>query len=131
MNVEDYEDLPDGMSLDEVERIFGLWYEASKNENLDTSLNKLNILGDKQWHTYDFPSDDVRDRLTVWLSEKIIDEESMLEDALGACYSFALSKKLFESYFSRYNGEHKDEFQIYLGRSAGDFIDPYQPFRDK
>jgi hypothetical protein len=128
MDINDYNNLPDGMSMLEVEHVFNLWLAQAKNESLEVTLSKLDILSDLQWHSYELPSKDTRDKLTQWIMDKCekVANES-IDILLGACYCFGLNTGLYRKLLDIYTGESLEEFQSKLDKSADTYgyIDPY------
>jgi hypothetical protein len=52
MSVDEYEQLPDYLGPSEVWRLTELVLRESENEILEVTFKKLDILSDRQWHTY-------------------------------------------------------------------------------
>lgn len=132
MKLIDYEQLPDGLSSEESEKLFWTWMVETADEDLKTSLSKLDLISDVQWHTYELPSRDVRQALSDWIGGVLVIhdvspfEEQRLEILLGASYCYGLDKSLYERILASYTGESLAEFESNLKESEETtHIDPY------
>jgi len=128
MNLDDYENFPEGMKKEDVKHLFTTWLSHQKTEEGNITLSKLDILSDIQWHTYESPDDDVKQFLTQWILDKLdtttVNNE-LLDIMLGASYCFGLKKALFKDILKMYSGENLDEYKQNLIESKGEDIDPY------
>jgi len=125
MNLEGYENLPEGLDKDELQNIYTIFFEELNSDDDEEMRAKLDILCDKQWHTYELPNDDIQEKIRTWLVNNWREEQEYLELILGVCYCFGLDKKLYVRALDVYQGEHKSEYENDLKQSDGDFIDPY------
>ena len=90
----------------------------------------MSTLGDYQWHTYQEPDAEMRERLEAWLlANWQAGDSKYVKIVLVTAYCFALSKGIFERALSAYTGEDRDEYVSYLSASPGAFIDPYSSMR--
>ena len=131
MDLAEVEDLPDSMDRADVERVCRQLLADSAHESLSETLLKLDELADRQWHTYEEPSIELKRQLESWLRQKWDLSSEFLETCLGLGYCFALSRSLYEAAFVLYKGEFEDEFRRNLDRSSGEFIDPYWSMRGR
>lgn len=125
MDLNDYEDLPDYISTNEVERLSSLILAESSSENKLMTIEKLAILGDHQWHNYVVPSDELRQALSKYLCEFWSDSQEFVEGVIGICYLFSLEKDLYKRALDIYSGEYKQEYiQDYI-KSDAEYINPF------
>ncbi len=126
MNIEDYNNLPETISMDELEGIYEKFIIDSRSEKIQLSLTKLSLLSDKQWHTYELPCEVVQQAVSNWLYDNwISDSGDFLATALLASYSFGLKKSIFIKALEQFAGGTKSEYQNDLDNSVGDSINPY------
>jgi hypothetical protein len=129
MKLQEYENLPDGMTAAEVAGVLDIFLSET---NLDTSqerIQKLEILCDKQWHTYEVADEVVRKKAENLIISYWEENNEYLEMSLNLCYCFGLSKCIFTKLLNSYNGEQRWEYLKILGNSIGDSIDPYWSLR--
>jgi len=124
MKLEDYEKLPDSMPVAEVlEHCKKL---LDSDEAQSEVLSKLDILADRQWHTYQLPNPMLQAKLRAWLMKHWVSEDQdYLEAVLGLAYCFGLDKEIYELALVEYHGDHVAEFRKNLEMSAGDNIEPW------
>jgi hypothetical protein len=125
MNIEEYEDIADGIEVSKLLGIYDVFFKEVKHEEKDVTLKKLEILCDKQWHTYELPSSYIQSKIKEWLIENWEINNDYLDVVLGVSYCFGLDKGLYEKALSLYKGEFFDEYKENLTNSKGVFIDPY------
>jgi len=125
MKIQDYENLPDYMEVEELYRYCMLALDESNNEEMFTTLEKLDELGNRQWHTYELPNSDLQNRIRNWIINNWENSQTFLEGVLGICYCFGLDKELYIQALNGYTGVHKQEFENNLKNSTGNFINPW------
>ncbi|UXI70446.1 hypothetical protein [Tahibacter amnicola] len=130
MDLDEYEDLPETISAAQVEVLVDVFINEQRSGSGKDWFAKLEILADKQWHTYSEPSLSVREKVTSWILEAWEDSDDFLELAMGVAYSFCLRKQVFERAFVAYNGSQKVEFAEMLENSPGDNMDAYWSLRN-
>jgi hypothetical protein len=124
MKLEDYEALPDKLSVAEVHEY--TMQILSSPMALESALAKLEILADRQWHTYELPAPELQAALREWLIRHWVSkDEWFLETVLGLAYCYALDKEFYQKALEAYSGEHLAEFQEIFNNSKGDSIDPW------
>ncbi len=124
MNIEEYESLPDSIEANQVHDL--AMSVLSSNEAVDLVLAKLDILADRQWHTYELPNSELRQTLRKWLIQNwFSNDQEYLEEVLGLAYCFGLDKEFYQKALESYTGEHRAEFNRHLAKSEGDTIDPW------
>jgi hypothetical protein len=132
MNLEEYEALPDSMSHNDVHRYCMLALNEARSEDISRTLEKLDVLSDRQWHTYESPKPEFQSQLREWLIEHWISpNQDYLESVLSLSYCFALDKDIYRRALKDYSGEHVNEFQRHLEMSDGDTIDPWWSMKNK
>ena len=130
MDVCEYENLPEGLDKDQLKKIFSKFFGELEADSYEDTCAKLEILCDKQWHTYELPDEDIQTKMRGWVVDNWRETEEHLELIMGICYSFGLDKELFARALGVYQGEHKAEYENDLKQSLGDFIDPYWSMRE-
>lgn len=128
MDLTDYEEIPEGISQKKLVILYDKFFDESREESIYESCEKLEILSEKQWHTYKLPSMEVRNEFTAWITKNWSNDQKYLETVLLVCYSFGLSKSVFMKAFTQYDGDSKSEFEEDLLRSDGNYMDPYWSF---
>ncbi len=126
MKYEDLYEMPEYPAPDIVEKLCFLVLDESQEMGIDITMERIDELSDKQWHTYEWPSDILKERITCWLEENwnVASNEYFLF-VLGVGYCFALNKTFFKKALDQYNGEHKKEFEDDYNNSPQDFINPW------
>ena len=117
-SLENYNDLPDGLRSEEVNRLTKICLSESSHEDNSITLRKLWHLGVHQYHTYELPPDDARGRLSLWIAEnnaRWSDED--LVKALAVAIMYGLEKGLFRSLLERCPDDRKLEFETTLAAS--------------
>ena len=124
MKLEDYEALPDRLSVAEVHE--QTMHVLASPDSVESTLAKLEILADRQWHTYERPAPELQAALREFLIQHWVStDEWFIEVVLGLAYCFALDKEFYQKALEAYSGEHLAEFQETFDRSKGDTIDPW------
>ena len=130
MNIKEYDNLPESMKPKDIHAYCLQILKEANTDTREITLGKLNILGDKQWHTYELLPMEVRIKIREWLIQNWTDNsQQYLEDVMGIAYCYALEKGIFAEALKLYRGEHKKEFEDNLANSAGDHIDPWWSMR--
>ena len=126
MKFSDLDSHPEYPDKQVIEDFCILVLQESEMETVVETLDKLRLLGDKQWHTYELPSKDLQTKIRQWLINNwISNTDAYLEALLSTCINFALEKELFRKALDLYAGKHKTEFEAALNNSQGDHIDPW------
>ncbi len=129
MQLSEYRHLPDYMKPVEVERYCLLILQESSLESVTQTLEKLQEMSDRQWHTYELPSKELRNKLKNWLIQNwTLNSSEYLESMMVLSYCFGLDKEFFSQALVHYDGKFKVKFQRDLENSAGDSIDPWWRF---
>jgi hypothetical protein len=124
MKLEDYESLPDSMPAAEVHE--HCMRVLSLAEAPSSVLAKLEVLADRQWHTYELPAPALQEALRGWLIRNWVSpDQDYLESVLGLAYCFGLDKELFQRALDNYTGEHAADYRQDLEMSHGENIDPW------
>ena len=129
MNIEDYENIEDGISVEKLNSIYDVFFKETDNESQELSIEKLEILSEKQWHTYENPKTEVQENLKKWLYSNWVESDEYLELVMVVCYSFALDKDIYAKALNSYTGDYRAEFLKDIENSKGDYIDPYWSMR--
>ncbi len=129
MDIDEYEDIPDGLSKTELSTFLNIFFQEIQTEQIENSLKKLDILCDKQWHTYELPDEEVKEKIRKLLLDNLDTSDEYLELVLSTCYCFGLDKKIFSDVLDKYHGWARNEFIEILEKSKGDNIDPYWSLR--
>ncbi|OPY88304.1 MAG: hypothetical protein A4E71_00515 [Smithella sp. PtaU1.Bin162] len=126
MNVEDYNRLPDGLTPKEVRAYLTTLLKESEAENPDVTVEKLILLGERQWHTYELLPRGMRSQLQEWIIKNWTDgSEKCLESFLIIACDYALDKEIFAQALKRYHGKSAGEFERDLANSREDYVDPW------
>lgn len=125
MNIKGYGDLADGINKLELQPVYEIFFADLKNDSYSTVCEKIELMCDRQWHTYELPEEDVKKKMTDWIMDNWSDSDSFLELVLLICYSFGLKKDIYEKAFNIYSSEDKSEYESDLINSKGADIDPY------
>jgi hypothetical protein len=97
MKLIEYQNFPDGMTKEEVLDLCSMCLDEAENESISTTLEKLNILADCQWHTYELPHSAFQARLRQWLIRNWTENsQQYLESVLGLCYCFVSTKRCMQ-----------------------------------
>jgi hypothetical protein len=132
MDLKEYSDLPDSISCDDVHRYCIQALSEAICEDISITLEKLDELGDRQWHTYELPKPELQIQLREWLIQNWISATpDYLESVLDLSYCFALDKEIYRRALHDYNGEHLIEYQRHLEMSDGNTIDPWWSLRNR
>lgn len=103
MLLKEYSDLPDYMTVEDLEKYFTeLINYAIKISGIDDEsiAEALYELSDRQWHTYELINKDIKDSIEEWInkvwntnSTELIDSITSIIGMLGLVKSFELVKK--------------------------------------
>jgi hypothetical protein len=128
--LDNYKDLPDGLSPDEVNRLTRICLSESAYEEDAITLEKLWHLGLLQYHTYQLPPDDIRDKLSLWMAENgPLWSGREIVRALAVTGMYGLDKGLYSNLLERCPIDRKWQFDKKLAKSKGNLIDPYYDLR--
>jgi hypothetical protein len=126
MKLEDLNNSPEYPSRKVLEQFCNLAMDEAEKMTVKETLGILCHLGDKQWHTYELPSNTLRARIKTWLIQSgALDSDINLLDLLIVSFCFALDKAFYKTILDRYTGESKWQFERDFGNSPGDDIDPW------
>jgi len=132
MDLADISKYPEYPSKEVVERFCNLVLDESEKETIQETLSYLRMLGDKQWHTYKLPSDELRQKIKLWLIKNWVSNSTeYLEDLLVISYYFSLDKEFYKTALNLYQGKFKSEFLLDLENSKGNDIDPWWRLKTK
>lgn len=131
MELDEYENLPEGMSAKEVKSLWRTFLSEEGDSFTQDSIEKMYIICNKQWHTYELPSAATRDAVSGWVKRWIQTGDYDPELVARVVYSFGLEKKLLEQLIARLSDMDICDYEKDLENSAGEFIDPYWSLRSK
>jgi len=131
MDIEEYDDLEDGLDKSDLVDIYDIFFREASVEPEDVTFSKLKVLCDKQWHTSELPDEKIQHKMREWIVSNWRETNDFLLLTLSVCYCFGLDKKLFCKALNLYDGEFKDEYIRHLENSVADNIDPYWSMRIK
>ncbi len=118
-----YRFLPDYIDPADVLQLTQQTLQNSTNEEPDVTMKKLRILGDRQWHTYRAATNSVCVQLTSWIGDHSSSEsQDFIEGALVIAYCYGLTKEMYVQLLGNYRGQHRNEFEKDLERSARGFL---------
>lgn len=130
--LDNYEDLPDRLNPNEVNRLTRICLSESAYEEDAITLKKLWVLGLRQYETYQLPPDDVRSRISLWMAENCANwpevegaNRPLIVSALAVASMYGLDKALFCNLFELCPDDEKWQFEDKLAKSKGNLIDPY------
>ncbi len=110
MNVAELENLPESISHQEAHSYCCQILDGSEPSTQQLTLEGLLIAADKQWHTYEVPSPDLRQKLASWiLSNWISDSDEFLEVVFVLANNYALEKLLLRRVIRQYDGPDKQK----------------------
>lgn len=132
MLLEDYADLPDYMTTDELEKHFIelIDFAGKVSEVNDEKISEaLYELSDRQWHTYEILSDALKKKIEDWInkswntkSPELIENITSIIGRLGLAKSFELVKKTINEDIS---DEIKEILETTIKEINGHIDDPY------
>lgn len=126
MKFEDLEHYPEYPSLEVVEWFCDLALAESEKEIPEEVLGKLLVLSDKQWHTYQLPSNEIKGKIKNWLIQSgLLDSKKFLVSLLVISFSFSLDKEFYKKILDMYSGSDKWQFQRNYNNSLGVDMDPW------
>lgn len=125
-DINEYGEYPDESIIEEF---IDFVIQNSVDEQLMQTLDKLVELGDKQWHNYEEPKTNVKEKMKNFLISKWSEDSDFLEQVLAISYCFALDKDFYCLALNNYKGQHRNEFEKDLINSPGENIDPYWTMR--
>jgi hypothetical protein len=126
MKLEDLNNYPEYPDKEIVKQFCILVLDEAENKTAKETLSNLRYLGDKQWHTYELPSDELRARIKAWLiNSGAVDSDENLVDALVISFCFALDKAFYKMLLDRLSGETKWQFTQDFENSLQDDMDPW------
>lgn len=129
MKLDEYEDFPEGMSSKEVESLWRTFLHEEGDAFTRDSMEKMYILCDKQWHTYELPSSATRESVKIWIEQWLKDGSYDPELVSLVVYCFGLEKRLLEKILARHKDMDISDYEIDIENSPGEFIDPYWSLR--
>ncbi len=125
MELEFYENLPETLSKEDVEKLCVSFIREHTNSISDEALEKVDILADKQWHTYEYASENLKNAMSEWLEGYCESYEFFPDIVMRVAYCFGLNKYFFEKVSEMFGDEKIDDYKEDLINSIGDYIDPY------
>ena len=136
MLLEDYADLPDYMTIEELEKHFTKLItlaEKGSGVNDEKISEALYELSDRQWHTYEMLSDTLKEKIEDWISRvwntkspDLIENITSIICRLGLVKSFELVKKSINEDISN---EIKEILETTIKEINGHIDDPYYSMR--
>ncbi len=125
MNLDYYENLPETLEKTVVENLCIDFFSVSQSDSSEEFLEIVDILSDKQWHTYELPSDKLASFMDCWLTKYCEKVDYSADVVLKITYCFGLNKKFFNMVSEKYGVGELGDYQEDLSRSEGENIDPY------
>jgi hypothetical protein len=130
VNVEYYDNLPDYMSVDEVARCFErLLREAGEpGVNPESVFEALWHLADRQYHTYERLSQELRDQIEQWISDhwrptpENVEHIAVIAGGIGLP---GVIRVLESSLSEEMSGDLRKELEEVLAAIREDIDDPY------
>lgn len=130
MKLDDLNNYPEYPGKEIIEQFCSLALDEAEDVTTKEILRNLRALGDKQWHTYECPSNELRARIKSWLiNSGAVDSDANLLDLLVISFYFALDKVFYKMLLDRYSGETKWQFIQDFEYSPGEDIDPWWSLR--
>jgi len=130
--LDDYADLPDYMTTEELEKHFTELIDLAEKVsrvNDEKVSQALYELSDRQWHTYEMLSDTIKEKIEYWInkawntkSTELIENITSIIGRLGLVESFELVKKSINEDIS---DEIKEILEITIKEINGHIDDPY------
>jgi len=96
MDIKDYENLADGINREELRSVYEIFFVDLAKDSYCIACEKIELLCDKQWHTYELPEEAVKTKMVDWIKANWSDNESFLKIVLLISYSFGLKKNIYE-----------------------------------
>jgi hypothetical protein len=118
-------ELPESLTPLEIEALVDYFLSQSPTRSETEIYEAVDLLCDKQWHTYTEPTQNLKDKMARWLRLNWNDCDLFREVAMNVCYSFALPTTIYENALRDYHGESRLEYDETLAKSTGDNINPY------
>lgn len=131
MHIEDFGQLPEAVTLSQLERFYEEILSDLRIDSKELSLNKLHLLGEAQWRTRDRTPDSHRHVIESWFISNWEDTDEFLFECLYAGVAFGLTKKFFKRALKTFNLDERSEFEKALVHSQGEFIDPYHSLKSQ
>ncbi len=129
MDLQEYEDLPTYLASADVWDLTELTLRDSAGEDLELTFEKLFLVADQQWHSYEEPPERIRTLVRDWLlAHWQADSTEYLERVMRVSFYWALDKAFFRRALDVYRGD-KAEYERLLEVSPGDHIDPWHSLR--
>lgn len=136
MLLEEYSELPDYMTVEELEKYFTQLIDYSMkvsdiyNESISEAVYELS---DRQWHTYEPINNDIKEKIEVWInkvwntnSPELIENITSIIGLLGLVKSFQLVKKSISDDISE---EVREILEMTIKELNGNVEDPYSGMR--
>lgn len=129
--IEKYKNLPDYMSIDDLEKEFSNFLTIIKSRECDLieSLESLTELSDRQWHTYKFINEKIKFEIENWILN-ILNFESLeiIELIFFPTGTLGLSRvfeTLKESLKMNLESDIRKEIEEFIKECDGNVDDPY------
>ncbi|WP_417538930.1 hypothetical protein [Marinobacter sp.] len=118
------------MNSDEFGSLSTRLIKEGAGRHTQDTIEKMHVLCDKQWHTYELPSLGARKAASHWVHEYLDTASPDPELAAKVVYCFGLNRELLAQIIECY-GYYVDlsEYEEDLEHSGGDFVDPYWTLR--
>ncbi|PHQ13542.1 hypothetical protein CLH61_17905 [Marinobacter profundi] len=118
------------MTAKEVEEIFLKFLKEDSGVFSRATIEKMDILCDKQWHAFNLPSESIRLAARNWVKTYIEIENHDPEIAAKVVYCFGLEKVLLQQIIDSHRAINLAEFEQDIEMSEGEFVDPYWSLRE-
>lgn len=106
MKFEDLNNYPEYPNTGIVEQLRNLVLDDAEKDLPEATLEALCYLGDKQWHTYRYPSKELRTHIKNWLIQcGILDSDKDLTNVLVVSFDFTRDKEFHKTVSTRYTGK--------------------------
>ncbi len=123
-----YNELPDSMETAEVAKYFN---EILKEKNATPSdiIEALSEMADRQWHTYEVISTDLKERITKWLMENLdLEDREFISSTISISLYLGLEEigeLLKESLKKDIKPEVRKEIEETIDEIGNKWGDPY------
>jgi hypothetical protein len=132
---ENYESLPDYLSVNELETLFNnlLRYIRTANYDLEDTLEALYELADRQWHTYQLLNETIKLEIEDWLISIVDFNSAEIIDCITSIIGYLGLSSLYETIKATLIKDLNEEVRQIITETIKEFDahveDPYYGMR--
>ena len=126
MELEEYENFYECPTSEKMRELCNILLTDLNTDPEPIACEKIEIVADRQWNTYELAERGTRLRIEKWLVDHWTDQNDFFEFAMVVTLNMRLRRDLYVRALKAYTGDCRSEFEGYLShQTESHYLDPY------